>query len=58
MRFANMCTSALHPASLASFSVESGTLKIAPFDMNHFIALFICLTLSVEGGKIYFCAML
>ena len=50
--FAIMCINALPPASLGSCSVDSGTLKIAPFHMNHCIAVFICLTLSVGGGKI------
>jgi len=58
MHFANMCTSVLPPASLGSCNVDIGTLKIAPFRMTHCIAVFICLTLSVGGGRFELCRML
>ena len=53
MHFLIMCISALPPASLGSCSVGGWTLKIAPFHMNQDIAVFICLTLSVGGEKIW-----
>ena len=58
IHFAIMCINALPLASLVRCSVDSGTLKIAPFHMNLDIAVFICLTLSVGGGKSVLCTML
>ena len=52
IHFAILCINALHPASLGSCSVDSGTLQIAPFRMNQDIAVFMRLRMSAGGWNI------
>jgi len=51
MHFADTCVRALPPFPLGSCSVNSGTLKMAPFHKKYDIAAFICRILSFGWGE-------